>query len=289
MFMAQTFSEFVKSRQSKKPHYFVIGHPISHSLSPIMHNTALQHYGMDAVYYAVDVFPDELTSFIAWCNNDQFLGCNITLPYKKQLFNLVDRRSETAEMIGAINTISKDNRELVGDNSDVFGFLHPLESLSDLVDDTEAIVFGTGGASGAVVHGLKSLGVEKVYLVTRNPGSKRTENSFIEYIGYSQWASVSDNVSIVVNTTPLGMYPKTDQSPVRDSEAYMLKDKICYDLVYNPQETHFLRQAKPYAERTITGIEMLIQQGSHSFEIWTGKKFPAELVKNELTNYFTKI
>ena len=287
--MAQTFSEFVKSSQSKQPHYFVIGHPISHSLSPIMHNTALQHYGMDATYYAVDVFPDELTSFIAWCNNDQFLGCNITLPYKRQLFDLVDRRGEAAEMIGAINTISKDNGKLAGDNTDVFGFLHPLEPLSDLIENTEAIVFGTGGASGAVVHGLKSLGVEKIYLVTRNPGSKHTETNFIEYIGYSQWASVSENAAIIVNTTPLGMYPKTDQSPVRDSEAYMLKDKICYDLVYNPQETHFLRQAKPYAERTITGIEMLIQQGSHSFEIWTGKKFPAELVKNELTNYFTKI
>lgn len=287
--MAQTFSEFVKSSQAKQPHYFVIGHPISHSLSPIMHNTALQHYSMDATYYAVDVFPDELTSFIAWCNNDQFLGCNITLPYKRQLFDLVDRRGEAAEMIGAINTISKDNGELAGDNTDIFGFLHPLEPLSDLIENTEAIVFGTGGASGAVVHGLKSLGVEKIYLVTRNPGSKHTETNFIEYIGYSQWASVTENASIVVNTTPLGMHPKTHQSPVRDSEAYLLKDKICYDLVYNPQETRFLRQAKPHAERTITGIDMLIHQGSRSFEIWTGKGFPADLVKDELTNYFTKI
>lgn len=289
MLMAQTFSEFVKSSQSKQPHYFVIGHPISHSLSPIMHNTALQYYGMDATYYAVDIFPDELTSFIAWCNNDQFLGCNITLPYKRQLFDLVDRRGEAAETIGAINTISKDNGKLAGDNTDVFGFLHPLEPLSDLIENTEAIVFGTGGASGAVVHGLKSLGVEKIYLVTRNPGSKHTETNVIEYIGYSQWPSVSENAAIVVNTTPLGMHPKTDQSPVRDSEAHLLKDKICYDLVYNPQETRFLRQAKPHAEQIITGIDMLIHQGSRSFEIWTGKGFPADLVKDELTHYFTKI
>lgn len=287
--MAQTFSEFLESRYSKKPHYFVIGHPISHSLSPLMHNTALQHYGMEAKYYAVDVLPDELTSFIAWCNNDRFLGCNITLPYKKQLFNLVDRRGETAEDIGAINTISKENGELIGDNTDIFGFLNPLEPLSHIIEDTEAVVFGTGGASSAVVQGLKTLGIPKIYLVSRNPGAKRTKNQITEYIGYSQWTSVLDNVSTIVNTTPLGMHPKSDQSPVRDSEAPSLKGKICYDLVYNPQETSFLKQAKPFAETTIAGIDMLIHQGSRSFQIWNGKQFPFKVVKEELTNYFNNI
>lgn len=285
--MAQLFSEFVKKRQSKNPHFFVVGHPISHSLSPLMHNTALNYHAIDADYYAVNVMPDELTSFIAWCNKETFLGCNITLPYKQHLFDLVDKRNKTADIIGAINTISKENGKLIGYNTDVHGFLQPLLSLADLMENTNAIVFGTGGASGAIVHGLKSLGIHKIYLVTRNPGTKRSVDSLVEYIGYSEWVSHSEDVSIVVNTTPLGMYPKTDQSPIRDSESQYLEGKICYDLVYNPLETLFLKQAKPYAEKTITGIDMLIHQGSRSFEIWTGKKFPFEIVKNELANYFT--
>jgi shikimate dehydrogenase len=254
-----------------------------------MHNTALQYYGMEAAYYAVDVLPDELSSFIAWCNNESFLGCNITLPYKQQLFELVDRRSETADVIGAINTISKNDGELVGDNTDVYGFIQPLNPLADLIEGTNAIVFGTGGASGAVVHGLKSLGIHKIYLVTRNPGTKRSPDPFIEYIGYSQWASVSEDVTTIVNTTPLGMHPNMEQSPIRESEAHFLEDKICYDLVYNPLETLFIQQSKPFAEHTITGIDMLIHQGSRAFEIWTGKEFPVDIVKKELTNYFNNI
>jgi len=287
--MAQIFSDFVKSRDSRNPHYFVIGHPISHSLSPLMHNAALQYYGMEASYHAVDVSPAELPAFISWCNKDAFLGCNITLPYKQQLFDVVDTRGEKAEEIGAINTISKKNGELTGNNTDVHGFLEPLTPVSEFIEDTDAIVFGTGGASAAVVQGLRSLGIHKIYLVSRKPSIKQTGNHDIEYIGYSQWASLVDNVSIVVNTTPLGMHPHTDQSPVRDSEAHLLKGKICYDLVYNPLETVFLKQAKPFAEKIITGIDMLIHQGSRSFEIWTGKTFPIERIKTELISYFRSV
>ncbi len=286
--MAQNFTSFVKSRESRLPHYFVIGHPISHSLSPLMHNTALEYYNMDRIYHAIDVSPEELTAFISWCNNDNFHGCNITLPYKKQLFDVVDLRGQTAEAIGAINTISKEKGKLIGDNTDALGFLHPLDTMNDMIEDTEAIIFGTGGASSAVVEGLKSLGVRKIYLVTRNASAKHPKSNSInkEYIDYSQWTSVVDDVSVVVNATPLGMHPNKNKSPVRESEAQYLEGKICYDLVYNPLETLFLKQAKPYAEKTITGIEMLIQQGSRSFEIWTGKPFPVDIVREELTNYF---
>lgn len=287
--MPQNFSDFVKSKESRKPHYFVVGHPISHSLSPLMHNSALHHYGIDATYYAIDVSPADLSTFIAWCNNDVFLGCNITLPYKQELFNMVELRGKTAEEIGAINTISKNHGKLIGDNTDVFGFLSPLEEHIDLIEGTEAIVFGTGGASGAVVQGLKSSGIHKIYLVTRNPATKHSHSQNIEYISYSQWTSVLDNVSVVVNTTPLGMHPKNDQSPVRESEAKYLNGKICYDLVYNPQETIFLKQATPYAELSIGGIEMLIHQGSRSFEIWTGKPFPVNMIRDQLTNYFKNV
>lgn len=287
--MAQTFSEFIDSPQSKKPHFFVIGHPISHSLSPLMHNTALHYYGIDASYYAIDVMPDELSSFIAWVNEDIFLGCNITLPYKKQLSKFVDRKSDTASVIGAINTVYKQDGVIIGDNTDVYGFLQPLLPFEDLVEGTDAVVFGTGGASGAIVQGLKSLGARKVYLVTRNPGTKRSVDPYTEYIGYAQWGHFMDEVSIVVNTTPLGMYPNTDQSPVRESEVQLLKDKICYDLVYNPLNTLFIQQSKPVAEQSITGIDMLIQQGNRSFQIWTGEEFPVDIVKRRLIDYFKSI
>lgn len=267
----------------------MIGHPITHSLSPLMHNTALLHYKLDATYYAVDILPEDLPAFTAWCNNDAFLGCNVTLPYKQQLYDMVDSRSEMAEKIGAINTISKKGVELIGHNTDIFGFLEPLKQFTDVIEDNDAIVFGTGGASGAVVQGLRAIGVNKIYLVTRNPAIKQSENHTIEYIGYSQWTAYADAAAIVVNTTPLGMHPHIDQSPVRDSEARYLEGKICYDLVYNPRDTLFLTQAQPFADTVINGIDMLIQQGSRSFEIWTGKPFPVNTIKEKMINFFKSV
>lgn len=289
-FTARTFDEFKNSKDSKKPHYLVVGHPISHSLSPLMHNISIQHYGYDEQYYAIDISPDSMTGFIAWLNREEFRGCNITLPLKQQLLSVPDTLSAEAEAVGAINTIvkSRDNTELSGHNTDTYGFWKPLEEYFDVFEYTRAIIFGSGGASRAVQFALSNAGFSEIIVVSRAP--ERVElihsEAFHKAADYSQWQSYAEEAELIINTTPLGMGSNLDKSPVQDSEITLLEGKVCYDLVYNPMETRFLKQAEQAGAARQNGLDMLIHQGSRSFELWTGQPFPFAKVKDELYNYF---
>lgn len=275
---------FRRSHKAENPHYVLLGHPVEHSWSPLMHNTALEYYGMDARYFAIDVQNQELAALASFLNGDHFLGANVTVPYKQLIGNYLDHIHKTAAEIGAINTIVKRNYRLEGHNTDVDGFLSPLQEIEETLVDRDAIIFGTGGASKAVVAGLTDLGMARIFLVSRNPARIKSfqNGDRIEVISYSEWTSRAKGASLIVNATPLGMYPKIKQSPIRDSEKQFLADRICYDLVYNPAKTQFLEQAKSVGAQTIGGLEMLIQQGSRSFELWTGKPFPLEVVREKL-------
>lgn len=285
--MVFNFKEFTAAQVAKEPHYFVIGHPISHSLSPFMHQIALDHYDLDGTYAAIDLLPDEVTSFIAWCNRDEFRGCNITLPYKQVFLDIVDQVDPDALRIGAINTIVKEEGELVGYNTDIYGFLKPLEELRGDLEGQEAVLFGSGGASRAVISGLLDIGIEKVWMVSRTPGRVQPDIPNVEVISYANWTAVMDSVAIVVNSTPLGMYPHTDRSPVRKEEIPFLRDRICYDLIYNPLSTKFLKDSQHVAYKSIGGLDMFIHQGSRSFQHWTGREFPYSKIRTELISYFS--
>lgn len=288
--MALEFKDFISKEISSLPHFLVIGQPISHSLSPLMHQTAIDYHNLDAHYYAVELFSDDISDFISWMNRDSFLGCNITLPYKQLFIDVVDRLDPFAESVGVINTIAKKGSELVGYNTDVHGFLNPLERYRDELEGATAIIFGTGGASKAVKSGLIAAGIGKILFVSRNLSNKPLSESIndevnLQYIDYSQWPAFIDDVPLIVNATPLGMSPHREQSPVKKSESGLLKDKICYDLVYNPSETTFLQYARKAGGQPIQGIHMLIHQGDQAFNIWTGKSFPIEIIYKKLENY----
>lgn len=286
--MVFSFNEFRNSPLSNSPHFLVIGHPISHSLSPVMHQTALQFYGMDAGYFAVDVAPDELPSFISWCYRDEFLGCNITIPYKELLMDLVDEIDLVAGRIGAINTIIKKTGKLVGSNTDAFGFTKPLEPFIQDNLIKNALIFGTGGASKAVKTALEEQGFGKIILVTRSASDRTIKSEYSEIIitDYSKWKTYAGEIDLFINTTPLGMHPHIKKSPVENTDGHLLANSICYDLIYNPLKTEFLKTAEKNNAKTISGLDMLIQQGSRSFEMWTGKTFPEEQVKEKLNRYF---
>src|SRR5690625_4211087 len=148
--MVFTFKEFTESTYSREPHYFVIGHPISHSLSPLMHQAALEYYGLEGKYFAYDLQPDEVNEFIAWGSQPQYRGCNITLPYKQLFMDAVDEVTAHARKIGAINTIVKEKERLIGHNTDIYGFLKPLEPFRNELDGREALIFGTGDRKSVV-------------------------------------------------------------------------------------------------------------------------------------------
>lgn len=266
------FRDFLHSEEADRPHYMVVGHPIGHSLSPLMHELALRHHGLSGRYHAIDLEPADLQTFISRINRDELLGANVTIPYKRDFLTVVDRLDETARAVGAVNTLVKRSGELIGYNTDVDGFLKPLEPYAGRLSGAGAIVFGSGGASRAVIHALKLMDVSEITVVSRSPGSMELEG--VSACGYENWQARLEECELLVNTTPLGMAPDTGRSVIRDSEAELLEGRICYDLVYNPLRTRFLEQAEEAGATAIGGLEMFIGQGDRAFELWTGKRFP---------------
>ncbi len=294
IFFIMTFQEFSSSEKARRPHYLVLGHPIDHSLSPLMHQTALDYYGLDASYHAVDLQPGEMELFSDWLNNELFLGANVTIPYKQRFLDLADRHDSSVRESGSLNTLVRDREEWAGYNTDIDGFLTPLLSKENDLRGMSAILFGSGGASRAVQVGLRRLKMEKIYIVSRTPASaeegERAASSAevnpdvgasgqVSYTGYEDWPRYAEEAALVVNATPLGMLPGIESSPVKTGQEQLLKGKVCYDLVYNPMHTRFLQQAEEAGAETIGGIDMFIGQGARSFEYWTGRKMPVEKVK----------
>ncbi len=283
-----TLSTFIKDEKSKNLHYLLLGHPVGHSWSPLMHNTALNYHGIEARYYAIDLLDNELTDLATFFNRETFLGANVTIPYKQLIMNYLDMVDQQADEIGAVNTIVKEEFQLTGYNTDSYGFLSPLNEFEEIIAGGRAIVFGTGGASKAIAVSLREIGLEEIFLISRNPDRINSFNRFdqVKVVSYNEWTVLAKEAILIVNATPLGMYPDTGQSPVREGEKQFLADRICYDIVYNPLQTKFLQQAKEVGAKTIGGLEMLIQQGSRSFELWTGKQFPVNVIRKKLYERF---
>ncbi|MGF1669186.1 MAG: shikimate dehydrogenase [Balneolaceae bacterium] len=278
-----SFKDFV-SNPPPGNHFMVIGNPVGHSLSPVMHNAAHQFYGYKSTYYAVEMSIDEIGMFVSWMKRESFLGCNITIPYKRVMMELVDMLDPEAKLTGAINTVVKKKNKLIGFNTDVFGFSEPLLKYIDKIDGNSAIVFGTGGAANAVVRALHKLNCSEIVMISRNPEKWQRKDEFKNCIitGYEQWTSYAGEAAIIVNATPLGMKPDINKSPVNDGEEKYLENTICYDLIYRPEKTKFLHQAESAGTITIGGMEMLIYQGSESFRLWTGRPFPIDYVRKQL-------
>lgn len=278
------FNTYINSELFHKPHYLVVGDPVSHSKSPLMHNLALKHYGIEAEYAALHLAMADLTSFISLMNRDEFRGCNITIPYKNAFNDIVDQTDPLVEATGSMNTVVKEEGLLVGYTTDIAGFSIPLNKYRDLLKNEGAIIFGSGGVSKAVIHALLQLGMTGICVVSRNPESLDFKNERIIAADYNTWQHAGENAILLVNCTPLGMKGMDDKSPIVDQDKYLLMGKICYDLVYNPLNTPFLEQAVDSGGIGIGGLDMLIHQGSESFRLWTGKTFPIDLIKKELLN-----
>lgn len=249
-----------------------------------MHNTAADYHGIETQYHAIRLEQHELTTLAAHLNEDTFKGANITIPYKQLLMDYMDRLDDKASDIGAINTIVKEAYAIVGYNTDSYGFAVPLEPFEDELDESRAIIFGTGGATKAIIYALKSLGLSEIVLISRNPDriKEYQEQDDITVQGYDSWVAFAGDASLIVNATPIGMSPKNEAAPIRDDEKHILSGKICYDIVYNPVQTRFLVMAKEAGAKTIGGLEMLMYQGSRSFELWTGKPFPIDEIRQKL-------
>lgn len=246
----------------------VIGDPISHSLSPKIHNFFLQELAIDGSYEAIRVTKDELAQAVQSLISQGFAGFNVTIPHKEKIFEMCDELDETARLTGAVNTvvITKE-KKLRGLNSDVLGFLKNLQNCHpdfDLKNKTIFVV-GAGGAARAVVFGLIESGVKKIYL------TNRTEKKLFEaeFLGKENFEKKLSECDLLVNTTSLGM---SGQEPLNLDLSNLNPSAIVYDIVYKPLETELLKAAKARGNKIVTGIGMLIEQAVVGFEIWFGQK-----------------
>ena len=247
----------------------IIGHPLSHTLSPILHNWGFREMGINASYHVWDTPPEKLISFMAALRTLPIHGASVTIPHKETVIPLADKLTQSARDIGAVNTLYWQDQVLWGDNTDVTGFMAPL--LERGAQPGTVLVLGAGGASRAAVCGLHSAGW-KVLLSARTGGrADRLAQSFqAEHV---PWADRHDvRPHLLVNTTPLGMSgPFQALSPWKSSLAGI---SLVYDLVYNPKETQLLAQAQREGVEIIPGLPMFVHQGLAQFERWTGQRFP---------------
>lgn len=241
--------------------YGLLGYPLGHSFSRNYFNNKFEAENIDAEYINFEI-PDINMLMEVISEYYNLNGLNVTIPYKEQVIPFLDELDEDAANIGAVNVIKiiheNNNLKLKGYNSDVIGF---CDSISPLLKPhmKKALILGTGGAAKAVMYGLNKFGIDS-QLVSR----KKTDNT-ITYTDIDK--NIIDEYHIIVNTTPLGMYPNIDECPDIPYEL-LSKKHLCYDLLYNPDETLFMKKAKENGATVKNGLEMLLLQAFVSYEIW---------------------
>lgn len=273
----------------------VIGDPIEHSLSPVMHNAAIAKLQLDYVYLPFPIKAEDLPAAITGFAAIGLTGFSVTIPHKQAIIPLLTEVSPIAKEIGAVNTVWRTETGWNGTNTDVEGFLAPLKNYNPNWHQTTALILGCGGAARAVVAGCAQLNCAKIQVVGRDPQKlKAFQNSWknsqlavnLSVHPWQELPDLIDESNLLVNTTPVGMYPHIDESPVSAELMGKLPgNAIAYDLIYTPNPTKFLQIAKEQGAEAIDGLEMLVQQGAAALQIWLKQQPPVEVMRQSLRQY----
>jgi shikimate dehydrogenase len=271
----------------------IIGDPVKHSLSPVMQNAAIAELNLDYVYIPFPVKLANLKQALEGFTAIDLVGFNVTIPHKQDIMPLLAEITPQAQAIGAVNTVWQTDRGWQGSNTDVTGFIAPLKVLGRDWQKSIPVVLGYGGAARAVVAGLAELGCREINIVGRNKDklaqfwqSWQNSPQIAPLLKIHYWENLSGllpSADLLVNTTPIGMYPHVDDSPVSEEFMQRLKvNAIAYDLIYTPSPTKFLSLAQNRGATAINGLEMLVQQGAAALEIWLQKPAPIDIMRNSL-------
>ena len=272
----------------------VIGDPIEHTMSPVMHNVAFSELGLDYVYVAFRVKGEELDKAIEGMKALDIAGLNVTIPHKVTVIPLLDELDPLAEKIGAVNTIVNNGGFLKGYNTDAMGFLQTLLDKGVEPEGENVVVLGAGGASRAISFILAERGANLVIL------NRIEELDWAEELAQQisrvfrkevkAWelselnlSTALDKADVLVNATSVGMIPNTAGTPV--PLKLLRPGLVVFDIVYNPTATRLLREANQAGAKTAGGLNMLAWQGALAFEMWTGQKAPVDLMKQEATKF----
>jgi len=283
-------------------HLGLIGYPLGHSLSPRIHSAALRACGLVGDYSLFPIQPDDkegLKDLLARVCSSEITGLNVTIPHKQNVIPLLDVLTETAEAVGAVNTIYLRNNKLIGDNTDAPGFLADLRKfLAEFpspvraeqsrgveegikVKGKKALVLGAGGSARAIVYALLKDGWNVILAARRFEQAQQLVDLFtnhqLQIADFTLSNIELSHITLIVNATPVGMSPNSDRSPWPENLLFPQHAAI-YDLVYNPRETKLMIDARAQGLSAITGQGMLIEQAALAFELWTGKQVPREIM-----------
>jgi shikimate dehydrogenase len=272
----------------------VIGDPIAHSLSPVMHNAALAELGVDVVYVAFPVAAAGLEAVIAGFAATGVQGFSVTIPHKQAIVPLLAELTPEAQAVGAVNTVWRTEQGWAGTNTDVAGFVAPLKEWQDWSGKT-ALVLGNGGAARAVVAGCGQLGFAVVQVVGRSiqklADFKKSwvDSPLQSSLTTHSWADLPTllpTADLIINTTPVGMHTTADQTPLTADQLDLAPAAaVVYDIIYTPRPTRLLTLATQRGLGTIDGLEMLVQQGAVALEIWLQRPVPVATMRQALVEW----
>ena len=261
---------------------YLLGYPVEHSMSGVMHNAAFRHMGLDMEYTLVPVTPSDLGRFTREeLTREDVAGANVTIPHKVAVMSLMDEVDGEAKEIGAVNTIVNEGGHLHGYNTDGAGAAKALREAYGPLEGTRVLLLGAGGAARALVHYL-AREAESLVILNRDPLKARLLADRAQGRGAVITCGGLDQIDardadILVNSTPVGMFPNSGTSPV--DPGCLHDDLLVFDLVYNPVKTRLLEDAERAGARTLSGVSMLVYQGAEAFRLWTGLGAPTEVMR----------
>jgi len=270
----------------------LIGWPVGHSKSPAMHNAAFEAAGIDGRYVLLPVPPDRVGEAVAGLRALGFRGANVTVPHKQAVIPFLDELTPEARAIGAVNTIVVgEDGTLIGTNTDAAGFWQDLQELGAPLNATaasSALILGAGGSARAVAYALASHGIP-ARILARRPEQARalvaslsphlSEADILSAHAWPELPHLAASSRLIVNCTPVGMFPHADASPWPDDLSF-LPEQWVYDLIYNPRQTRLMAQAAVSGARAHHGLGMLVHQGARAWELWTGQPAPVDVMRS---------
>lgn len=270
----------------------VIGHPVAHSRSPAMHNAAIAQLHRNIVYLPFPLAPEDLAAGIEGLAALGVVGFSVTIPHKQTIIPLLQEITPIAQQIGAVNTVWRVDQAWHGTNTDAAGFMAPLQALDWDWSSVAPVVLGNGGACRAVVAGCAELGCPEIHVVGRDAervarfhASWQTTalGNYLQVYTWDALPRLIPQTRLLINTTPIGMEPQTEDSPVPvELLATLPPGAIAYDLIYTPRPSRFLQLAQSQGMMIIDGSEMLVQQGAIALTRWLGEPAPVEAMRQAL-------
>ncbi len=248
--------------------YLVIGNPIQHSLSPVIHNYWMNKYNIDAIYEKKKLDKQDLGNLALKVKDRKIHGANVTVPFKQDIISHLEKLTPEAKKTQSVNTIYLDNDELTGDNTDTYGFMHAIQDTKFDVNKKHILILGAGGVVPSIIYSLIKMKAFKISLTNRTREKAENLKTYFKDLNVINWDEIQ-NFDMIINATSVGLsvydelnfnFPKIENN------------KFFYDLIYNPKETTFLKNAKSKGNNTENGKKMFIYQAAKAFEIWHGIK-----------------